>query len=135
MPLNNYRGISLQRELVDKIEEYVKTHPETGYKSTADFVTDSVRKRCEELKILIPTPAEPPRLEHYNLKQDHVTIIDRAREIFADVYFRNSHVVCEACSSENCEHIEYALNLPKIQAILSKKGWVIEEGKIIRKPY
>ena len=135
MPIDKYRGISLQRELVDKIEEYVKTHPETGYKSTADFVTDSVRKRCEELKILIPMPAEPPRLEHYNLNQDHVTIIDRAQKAFADVYFRNNHVYCEYCASENCEHIEYAVNLPKIQAILSKKGWVIEEGKIIRKPY
>jgi len=135
MPVDRYRGISLQRELVDRIEEYVKTHPETGYKSTADFVTDSVRKRCEELKILIPTPAEPPRLEHYNLNQDHVTIIDRDKKIFADVYFRNSHVVCEACASENCEHIEYALSLPKIQAILNEKGWVIEEGKIVKRPY
>jgi len=135
MPVDRYRGISLQRELVDRIEEYVKTHPETGYKSTADFVTDSVREKCEQLKILIPTPVEPPRLEHYNLNQDHVTIIDRAKKIFADLYFRDNHVVCEACASENCEHIEYALNLPKIQAILSMKGWIIEEGKIIRKPY
>jgi hypothetical protein len=52
-----------------------------------------------------------------------------------DVYFRSSRVLCGACTSENCEHVEYALNLPKIQGILSKKGWVIEEGKIIKKPY
>lgn len=133
MPVDKYRGISLQRELVDKIEEYVKTHPETGYKSTADFVTDSVRKRCEELKILIPT--EPPRLEHYNLNQDHVTIIDRAKKAFADVYFRDNHVYCEYCASEKCEHIEYALGLPKIQKALRENGWIIEEGKIIKRPY
>jgi hypothetical protein len=135
MPVDRYRGVSLQRELVDKIEEYVKNHPETGYKSMADFITDALRKRCEELKILVPTPPELPTLEHLNVKEDHVTVIDRAKKIFADVYFRNSHVFCEACESENCEHVKYALGLPKIQKVLREKGWVIEEGKIIRKPY
>jgi hypothetical protein len=41
----------------------------------------------------------------------------------------------KTCSSENCEHIEYALDLPKVQKTLREKGWIIEEGKIIRKPY
>lgn len=135
MPTDKYRGVTLQRELIDKIEEYIKNYPETGYKSIADFVTDAVRKRCEELKILVPIPPELPALEHFNVNQDHVTVIDRRRRMFADVYFRNNHVYCELCKEENCEHIEYALNLPKIQTILSKKGWRIEEGKIIEKPY
>ncbi|HKZ93957.1 MAG TPA: hypothetical protein VJ249_05185 [Candidatus Bathyarchaeia archaeon] len=112
MPLDRYRSISLQRELVDKIEDCVKNHPETGYNSLADFVTNAVRKRCEELQILTPNPPQLPTLEHFNINQDHVTVIDRARKIFADVYFRNSRVLCEACESENCEHVEYALGLP-----------------------
>jgi hypothetical protein len=41
----------------------------------------------------------------------------------------------QAYSSETCEYVEYALGLPKIQKILSKKGSVIEEGKIMRKPF
>jgi hypothetical protein len=136
MPIGKYRQVSLSRELVDRIEEYIKTHPERGYKSLADFVTDAVRKRCEELKILVPTPPEPPALEHFNVNQDHVTIIDRRRRMFADVYFRNNHVYCELCGEENCEHVRYALNLPKVQKALERKGWVIGEGgKIIRKPY
>ena len=135
MPIDRFRGISLQRELVDRIEEYINNHPETGYKSLADFVTDAVRKRCEELKILVPTPSELPVLEHFNVNQDHVTVIDRRRRMFADVYFRNNHVYCELCKEENCEHVEYALNLPKVQKLLRQKGWIIEEGKIIQKPY
>ena len=55
MPVDRHRGVSLQRQLVDRIEEYIQNHPERGYKSIADFVTDAVRKRCEELKILVPT--------------------------------------------------------------------------------
>ena len=135
MPIDRYRGISLQRELVDRIEEYIKTHPETGYKSLADFVTDAVREKCEELKILVPIPPELPALEHFNINEDHVTVIDRKRRTFADVYFRNDHVYCELCGEENCEHVKYALNLSKVQKALREKGWVIEEGKIIQKPY
>jgi hypothetical protein len=135
MPVDRYRGVSLQRELVDKIEEYIKTHPETGYKSLADFVTDAVREKCIELKILVPSPPEPPALEHFNVNQDHVTVIDRRRRMFADVYFRNNVVYCELCGEEDCEHVKYALSLSKVKKALERKGWVIGEGgKIIRKP-
>lgn len=51
MPVNRYRGLSFQRELLDMVEEWIRKHPEMGYKSLADFVTDAVRKRCEELNI------------------------------------------------------------------------------------
>ena len=135
MPIDKYRGISLQRELVDKIEEFIKDHPERGYKSLADFVTEAVRKRCEELKILVPTPPELPALEHFNVNEDHVTVIDRKRRMFADVYFRNNHIYCELCEEENCEHVDYALNLPKVRRLLSQKGWVIEQGKVLRAPF
>ena len=132
MPADRYRGISLQRELVDRIEDYIKNHPEAGYKSLADFVTDALRKRCEELKILGPRP-EPPALEHFNVNQDHVTVIDHKRRMFADVYFRNDRIYCELCEEEDCEHVKYALSLSKVQKTLERKGWRIEEGKTIRK--
>ena len=124
---DRYRGISLQRELVDRIEEYIKGHPEAGYKSLADFVTEAVRKRCEELKILGPR-TEPPALEHFNVNQDHVTVIDHKRRMFADVYFREGHVYCELCEEEDCEHVKYALDLPKVQKALERKGGI--KGKI-----
>ena len=119
---------------MNKIEEYMKAHPESGYKSLADFVTDAVREKCEELKILVPKP-EPPPLEHFNINQDHVTVIDHRVRMLADVYFRNNHVFCELCKAENCEHVKYALNIPKVQQLLRKKGWIIEEGEIIQRPY
>ena len=137
MPIDRYRGISLQRELVNKIEEYINSHPETGYKSLADFVTDAIRKRCEELKILGPAPPEPPELEHFNVNEDHVTIIDHKMRRIPDVFFRNNRVWCDVCEEEDCRHVRYALKIPKVVKILSENGWVIdeEEGKIIRKPY
>ena len=136
MPIDRYRGISLQRALVDKIEEFINNHPERGYKSLADFVTDAVRKRCEELKILVPTMPEPPELEHFNVYEDRVTVIDHKRRRIANVFFRNNNVFCDVCETKNCRHIEYVLKLPKVVKILSEKGWVIDEdeGKIIRTP-
>ena len=135
MPMDRYRGISLQRELVDRIEEFIKNHPERGYKSLADFVTEAVRKRCEELKILVPTPPEPPELEHFNVYQDHVTVIDHKRRRIANVFFRNNTAFCDVCRAKNCRHVRYVLNLPKVDKILTEKGWIIKEGKIIRGPF
>ena len=90
---------------MDRIDEYIKSNREAGYKSLADFVTEALRKRCEELKILGPRP-EPPVLEHFNVNQDHVRVIDHKRRVFADVYFRNDRVYCELCGEEDCEVIK-----------------------------
>ena len=132
MPVDRYRGISLQRELVDEIEGYIKMHPERGYKSLADFVTDAVRRRCEELKILVATPELSP-LEHFNLSEEGVRILDRtlanktSRGRIIDVYFKPDKVSCDYCQSRRCNHVKFALSLPEVQKILHKKGWKIEE--------
>jgi len=133
MPVDRYRGVSLQRELVDKIEEYVKNHPETGYKSMADFVTDALRKRCEDLKILVPTPPELPTLEHFNIDEHGVRILDRSlanttsNGRIIDVYFKPDKALCEYCGTSDCRHVEFALNIPKVQKILIEKGWEISK--------
>jgi hypothetical protein len=132
MPIGKYRGITLQRELINKIEEYVKAHPEMGYKSLADFITDAVREKCTELKILTPIP-EPPQLEHFNISEHGVRILDRSlangvsKGRIIDVYFKPDKVFCEYCGSGNCKHVEFALNIPKVREILIEKGWPISK--------
>jgi len=132
MPIGKYRGITLQRELVDKIEEYIKMHPEMGYKSIADFITDVIREKCFELKILTLTP-ELPLLEHFNINEEGVRILDRSlanhtsKGRIIDVYFKPDKVLCEYCGSDNCKHVEFALSLPEVRRILSKKGWEISK--------
>jgi len=135
MPMDKYRGVSLQRELINLIEEYIKTHPEMGYKSLADFVTDAVREKCSELKILGAAP-ELPQLEHFNVSEQGVRILDRtitngsSRGRIIDVYFKPDKVLCEYCGTEDCRHIHFALTVPKIKEILVKKrseGWKLPE--------
>ncbi|MCW4047335.1 MAG: ribbon-helix-helix domain-containing protein [Candidatus Bathyarchaeota archaeon] len=135
MPMDKYRGISLQRELVDIIEEYIKAHPEMGYKSLADFVTDAVREKCSELRIIAAT-SELPQLEHFNISENGVRILDRSlkngtsRGRIIDVYFKPKGIWCENCQADNCRHIQFALTVPKIREITEKKrveGWKLPE--------
>ena len=132
MPVGKYRGVTLQRELLNLIEEYIKTHPEMGYKSLADFITDAVREKCEKLKILVPKPELPP-LEHFNISENGVRILDRtlsngySRGRIIDVYFKPDRIICEYCHSSSCRHVKFALNIPKVQDILLKKGWPISK--------
>jgi len=136
MPIGKYRGVTLQRELLNKIEEYIKAHPEMGYKSIADFITDAVREKCEKLHILMPTPQLPP-LEHFNISEHGVRILDRtlangySRGRIVDVYFRPEGVWCEYCQTDNCRHIQFALTIPKIREIVWRKR---EEGWNLPKP-
>lgn len=46
----SFRGISLKKELVDAIEEYMKSHEDEGYRSVAEFVSECVRLRIRDLK-------------------------------------------------------------------------------------
>jgi len=132
MPMDKYRGVSLQRELINLIEEYIKAHPEMGYKSLADFVTDAVREKCSELKILVAT-SELPQLEHFNISENGVRILDRSlgngvsKGRIIDVYFKPDKVLCEYCGTDNCKHIDFALNIPKVRKILIEKGWPISK--------
>jgi hypothetical protein len=139
MPIGKYRGITLQRELLNKIEEYIKAHPEMGYTSIAEFVKEAVREKCAELKILTPT-SEQPELEHFNVCETGVRILDRSlsngtsRGRIIDVYFKPNIIWCEYCKSDSCRHVEFALNIPKVRQILLEKDWPISE-KVRSKQY
>ena len=130
MPIGKYRGVTLQRELVDVIEHYIKSHKEMGYKSLADFITDAIREKCQQLKILAPMP-EQPILEHFNVSDEGVRVLDRSlanhtsKGRIIDIYFSPDKALCEYCESTSCRHINFALGLPAVQKILRKKGWKI----------
>lgn len=46
----DFRGTSLKRDFYAAIEQFIKEHPEAGYKSVSDFVQESTRLRIQELK-------------------------------------------------------------------------------------
>jgi hypothetical protein len=132
MPMDKYRGISLQRDLVDTIENFIKAHSEMGYKSLADFATDAIREKCEKLGVFTPQMIGPP-LEHFNISEHGVRVLDRtigngtARGRIIDVYFTPETVLCEYCDSSSCRHVQFALNIPAVQKIAQEKGWKHKE--------
>ena len=131
MPVDKYRGVSLHKDLVGTIEEYIKTHPEMGYKSLADFATDAIREKCEKLGIFLPKP-ELPVLEHFNLGDSGVRILDRSLASkstsgkIIDIYFKPEGIWCSHCQADSCRHIDFALTVPTIEEVVDKKrreGW------------
>jgi hypothetical protein len=123
----DFRGVSLKRELVEQVEKFVKENPQ--YKSIADFVHEAVRVRMEELR-KIPQLPPLPRFGHFNISDFGARITDTQSELMAEIYFKPEGVWCDLDKSSNCEHIKYALTVPKIQKIVRKhikEGWKLPD--------
>ena len=45
-----YRGVNLKKELLDDVDAWIQKHPEAGYISTADMVSEAVRIRIQEIR-------------------------------------------------------------------------------------
>lgn len=128
---NKYRNISIKKEFADAIEQFVNTHPQYGYRSIAQFLEDSARDRLETLKGF---QMLPPPLEHFNLDENGIRILDHSlatsnspKGRIIDVYFKPNKALCEYDNSTSCRHVKFALGLPKVQKIFKKKGWNLPE--------
>lgn len=121
-----YKNISVKTELAETIEKFVRENPEYGYRSIAQFMEDSARKRLEELKAL----GVPPRFESFNKGPGGVRITDRRLGKIADIYFKPEGIWCDLDQTFSCKHIEYALSLPDVQEIVRKRrreGWKLPD--------
>jgi len=116
--IEKYRSISVKTELADFIEQYIKKNPQYGYRSISQFMEDAARQRLEDLKALTT-----PQLEHYNLNEKGVLILDRSLDRIIQVYFKPDRVLCEYDETNDCRHVQFALELPEVQELLRKRGW------------
>jgi metal-responsive CopG/Arc/MetJ family transcriptional regulator len=122
-----FRGVSLKKELVDQVEEFVASNPE--YKNIADFIHEATRSKMQQIR-----ESRKQRFEHLN-QGEVVRIIehniDGSTKAVADIYFKQPHIVfCDYCKSTDCAHIDFALKVEKIRETIEglnkKPGWVIE---------
>ncbi|MDQ1281206.1 MAG: hypothetical protein QG670_2470 [Thermoproteota archaeon] len=51
--MTEYRQVSIKKALVDKIEQFIKKHPEYGYKSIDDFLEDSVMGSIKKIRRIL----------------------------------------------------------------------------------
>jgi Arc/MetJ-type ribon-helix-helix transcriptional regulator len=48
MPTDDFRGISLRKDLIDEVEKFIDSFGR--YKSVTDFITEATRLRLEDLQ-------------------------------------------------------------------------------------
>lgn len=118
-PEQNFRGVSLNRNLVSEIEKFIQNYPE--YKSIADFVHEATRVRMEEVR-----KGKPPRFEKINNDENGVKILDRTLGDDVQVFIKPTGIVCGYDKSDDCDHVRYALSFPEVRQLIKKhrkEGW------------
>ena len=129
MSTDEYTTVRLPKELMEEIDNILKRGV-MGYKSRAEFIKEAIR---EKLRTIPREILEQLPLEHFNLSENGVRILDRSlankhsRGRIIDVYFKPDKVLCEYCESTSCRHVKFALDLPEVQKILHTKGWKIKK--------
>jgi len=67
----------------------------------------------------------------FNLDKNGVKISDKKLGLKAiQIFFKPDGILCEYCGTDNCEHIKYALEQPKIRKIIlqrKREGWKLPD--------
>lgn len=121
-----YKKISVKEEFAQTIEDFIRAHPELGYRSIAQFLEDSSRRRLEQLRAEIKPL---PRLEKVNSDENGIKIFDRQLHEVIQVYIKPTGVRCGYHQSNSCEHVHFAFEQSEVRELIAKKsreGWKIE---------
>ncbi|MEM2995857.1 MAG: hypothetical protein QXI91_07625 [Candidatus Bathyarchaeia archaeon] len=130
--ISKHSTVRIPKSMLLAIEEFLKTDEakKLGFLHITDVVTAAVREFMNNR-----------RFEHFNLDVEKgiVRVLDRQLGVIADVYFRRKDtgpvIICEWDRSSKCDHVKYALTIPKIKDTLYQNGWIVtEDFKIKRKP-
>lgn len=128
--------VKIPKELTDEMDKIIGA---LGFRSRGEIAKEAIRQLLSRYKDSFALP-ELPKLEHFNISEDGVRILDRtlanktSRGRIIDVYFRPEGIWCDHCQTSDCRHIHFALTVPSIQDVIVKKrleGWklpaIIEE--------
>jgi len=128
---SRYKALWLGRDLVSELERFIEN--ELGLKPSMvinEVAKEGIRfalSRAEEFKEFMK-PKErslKDRFEHFNCYEDHVTLWDKKLGRLVDVYLRNMKAYCEFCKEFDCDHVKFAVCIPKVRKVLEAKGWEI----------
>ena len=123
----DFKSYSIKKEFAERLEDFVKAHPELGYRSVAQLLEDSTRRRLEDLQSQIK---EPPRFEQINIDENGTKILDRKIREVVNVYIKPQGIKCGLDQTDNCEHISFALTLQDVRETIRnhrKEGWKLPD--------
>ena len=107
----------IPKSLIDEVDKLVGLQ---GYRSRSEFIKDAIRNLLRDYNQILTVP----RFVHTNTYEDHATIRDNSNGREINVYFKEGGVAyCGYCKEQSCEHIDYALTLPKVTEPLKERGW------------
>lgn len=114
-----YVTLKIPEELAGAIDNILG---KMGFRTRAEFAKEAIRHLLQQYP-------PKPLLEHFNMNEDGVLILDRTLHPnrIIEVYFKPDGASCELCESSRCRHVEFALSIPRVQEILRKKGWKMAE--------
>jgi hypothetical protein len=122
MPRGKFSGISLSKELVETIKDYIEENPQASYKSIADFVADALRIRFEQLGVY---PGNIALLD-INANELGPLLYDKNLKKTVQILISPKGLECAECKLSSCRHIKFALTNPKTQKLIQerkKEGW------------
>jgi Arc/MetJ-type ribon-helix-helix transcriptional regulator len=120
--------VKIPKELVQEMDKLIGKH---GFRSRGEITKEALRRFMEHYKNIV----ELPVLEHFNLNEQGVMILDRSidppKGKLVEVYFKpmpddTLKIFCEYDETDKCRHVDFALDLPEVQEIIRKKGWKIK---------
>jgi len=117
MPKGRYRSISLSKELVEKIEDFIKENPQASYKSIADFVADAVRRKFEHLGVY----PESISLLDFSPSEMGPLLYDKNLKKTVQILISPKGLECAECKQSSCRHIKFALANPKTQKLIQER--------------
>ena len=125
MTRKGYTSITVRQAFYDKLKLLMdRLNDEAGfrkYTSIGHLVETEIM--ASHKKHMIP-------LEHFNVDEEGVTILDRNlndRGRMIHVNFKPEKIFCEECETEDCRHVDFALSLPEVQSLIYRKGWKIKD--------
>ena len=68
------------------------------------------------------------RFEHFNTKEDHITIIDNQIRRTIDIYPKKPNQLwCDYDQCNDCDHVAFALTIEEVRKVLKAKGWQLPD--------
>jgi len=110
----------IMRERFEKVKKYY------GLQKNADLIRLLVTEKHEKLGL----PLELPRFEQVNSDENGVKIHDRELRKIVDVYIKPEGIKCLYDESDDCEHVKFALSIPRVIGIIRKhrkEGWKLPD--------
>jgi hypothetical protein len=108
----------------EEAETFRSIQRQLGLKNSTEVVRFLIQKEAQERRL------QEPELEHYNLNNDGVRILDRTINRIADLFFKPDGIWCDYCEENQCRHIIFALTVPVIQGVIRKRrrdGWKLPD--------